>query len=103
GESCPGLGFGGNGCEAFRWTAGGGMQGLGDLPGGAFKSRAFAVSADGSVIVGSGATSAGFEAFRWTAGEMVSIGDLPGGAVNSTATGISADGSAVAGWGTDAA
>jgi uncharacterized membrane protein len=42
----------GNGLEAFRWTAEGGTQGLGDLPGGAFQSWAFALSADGRVIAG---------------------------------------------------
>jgi len=42
----------GQGGEAFRWTADGGMQPLGDLPGGAFQSWAYACSADGNVIVG---------------------------------------------------
>ena len=40
--------------EAFRWTSGGGMVGLGDLPGGSSASFATGVSADGSVIVGMG-------------------------------------------------
>ena len=38
--------------EAFRWTSGGGMVGLGDLPGGNYQSGASGVSADGSVVVG---------------------------------------------------
>ena len=38
--------------EAFRWTSGGGMVGLGELPGGSFTSDAFSTSADGSVVVG---------------------------------------------------
>ncbi len=38
------------GSEAFRWTQAGGMVGLGDLPGGTFGSKAFFVSADGSVV-----------------------------------------------------
>lgn len=42
----------GQGGEAFRWTASGGMQPLGDLPGGAFQSWAYACSSDGNVIVG---------------------------------------------------
>jgi uncharacterized membrane protein len=42
------------------------MVGLGDLPGGAVLGDALAVSADGSVIVGSGETAAGAEAFVWT-------------------------------------
>jgi probable HAF family extracellular repeat protein len=41
-----------SGAEAFRWTSGGGMVGLGDLPGGGFESTAEAVSADGSTVVG---------------------------------------------------
>src|SRR5215831_10180585 len=43
---------------------------LGDLPGGAFESRATGISANGSTVVGasrSGAHSGAYEAFRWTA------------------------------------
>ena len=39
--------------EGFCWTATGGMQGIGFLPGGSF-SVALGVSADGSVVVGEG-------------------------------------------------
>jgi probable HAF family extracellular repeat protein len=49
------------GYEAFRWTQGTGMIGLGSLPGG-FVSAATGVSADGSVIVG---YSVGGEVFVW--------------------------------------
>ncbi len=35
--------------EAFRWMQAGGMVGLRDLPDGTFGSKAFFVSADGSV------------------------------------------------------
>ncbi len=38
--------------QAFRWTEEAGMAGLGDLPGDPFFSRALAVSADGSIVVG---------------------------------------------------
>lgn len=91
---------GGSSSQAFRWTSGGGMVGLGDLPGGYFYSRADAVSADGSTVVGAsnsgGATTD--EAFRWTSsGGMVGLGDLPGGLVGSQAQGVSADGSVVVG------
>jgi probable HAF family extracellular repeat protein len=41
-----------NANEAFRWTQAGGMQPLGDLPGGIYESRGYAVSADGSKVVG---------------------------------------------------
>jgi hypothetical protein len=62
------------GHEAFRWENGV-MTGLGDLPGGVFFSQAFAASADGSVVVGSGRPEGCFdedgsscgEAFIWDA------------------------------------
>jgi probable HAF family extracellular repeat protein len=84
--------------EAFRWTNGEGMVGLGDLPGGSFFSTADGVSADGSVVVGKGSTANGSEAFRWTAnGGIVGLGNLPGGARSSAATDVSHDGSIVIG------
>jgi probable HAF family extracellular repeat protein len=85
--------------EAFRWTAAGGMVGLGDLPGGIFSSRAEAVSGDGSAVVGFSYSANGVEAFRWTtaSGTMTPLGDLPGGAYNSQAHVVSADGNVVAG------
>ena len=43
--------------------------GLGDLPGGATASYPWAVSADGSVVVGHSQSGSGPEAFRWTATE----------------------------------
>jgi hypothetical protein len=42
------------------------FQGLGDLPGGRIGSDAYAVSADGSVIVGYSASPSGGEVTRWT-------------------------------------
>lgn len=75
------------------------FQGLGDLPGGTFDSRGYAVSADGSTAVGVSAGSG--EAFRWTsAAGMSGLGDLDGGAVSSSASGVSGDGSVVVGHGT---
>ncbi len=41
------------------------MRNLGDLPGGAVRSVANDVNADGTYVVGRGATSFGFEAFSW--------------------------------------
>ena len=38
--------------QAFRWTESGGMDGLGDLPGGDFDSSAKDTTADGSIVVG---------------------------------------------------
>lgn len=89
--------------EAFRWTAAGGMQGLGHLAGGlARRSDAYGVSADGSVIVGE-STSTGAptlaEAFRWTSTDgLQPLGFLPGGIGYSRAQGVSANGETVAGW-----
>jgi len=85
------------GTETFRWTADGGMVGLGDLPGGIFDSSARGISADGLVVVGVSAYSASAqEAFRWTVGGgMVGLGYLPGGSVTSVATSASGDGSVV--------
>lgn len=84
----------------FRWTAQTGMVDMGTL-GGNSHSFAFAVSADGSTVVGG--TGPGIElpepmrAFRWTAQTgMVSLGTLPGHD-NSYALGVSADGSVVVG------
>ena len=53
------------GTEAFRWTVETGMVGLGDLPGGNFFSRAFAVSGDGSIVIGLSESELGQEAFIW--------------------------------------
>jgi probable HAF family extracellular repeat protein len=88
--------------RAFRWTASGGMQSLGTLPGGCC-SAAYDVSADGSVVVG-GSYNAAWQgrAFRWTAaGGMQNLGTLGGS--ESEAYGVSADGSVVVGWAQNAA
>ena len=82
-----------------------GLEGLGDLVGGSFRSRAYAVSSDGSVVVGhseiagdSCSTLCMSEAFRWTeAGGMVGLHDLAGDTVTSKAYGVSSDGSVVVG------
>ena len=74
------------------------FQGLGDLPGLTFASRATAVSADGRVVVGQADIGSDFdEAFRWEAGVMTGLGDLPGGDFFSEATAVSADGGVVVG------
>jgi len=88
--------------EAFRWTEGSGMTGLGHLPGSTLQSSyAWAVSADGSVVVGQSYVSAGYQAFRWTAAAgMTGLPLLPG--KDSTgAAGVSADGSVVVGFAYD--
>src|SRR5687768_766202 len=69
------------------------FQGLGHLPG-ETSSRAFAVSADGSIVTGNSSS----RAFRWTAETgMVPLLNPGGTAVVGTPRGISADGSVVVG------
>jgi probable HAF family extracellular repeat protein len=89
--------------RAFRWTPASGMQSLGVLPTGTY-SRAYGVSADGTVIVGTSTINSGngSEAFRWTAqGGMQGLGDLAGGIVASEGYAISRDGNTVVGMGYD--
>ncbi len=86
------------GRQAFRWTIGGGMEGLGQLPDGGSRSVAYAVSADGSTVVGRGRNASDAEeAFVWTYGDgMKGIGNTPQ-EIQSRASGVSADGSTVVG------
>lgn len=71
------------------------FQGLG-IPYGD-NSQAYAVSADGSVVVG----ASGGQAYRWSrTGVFQLLGDLPGGILGSIAYGVSGDGSVVVGYGT---
>ena len=105
----------GNGqLQAFRWTEAGGMTGLGFMdPGNPnHVSRAVAVSADGSVVVGQGTFNGGQnEPFRWTSATgMRSITELlTQGGVDLTGwnlaqpTGLSASGLTVVGDGFDPA
>lgn len=100
--------------RAFRWTATGGMQNLGVLAGD-HASRASAVSADGSVVVGTseqvvdplsaqpGAQQVAHrQAFRWTAtGGMQALGYLAGD-TQSVANAVSGDGRVVVGASTTA-
>ena len=83
------------------------MLGLGDLTGGLFSSRARAASSDGSVVVGTGTSALGNEAFVWEADTgMRSIASVLqergldlGGWRLTEANGISADGRIVVGTG----
>src|SRR5690606_12621677 len=79
-----------------------GMQGLGDLPGGAFGSEAWkGVSNDGSMVAGNGhtGTGSGEEGFRWVEGMgMEGLGLLPGTSLSGIiAFDMSGDGSVIVG------
>ncbi len=77
------------------------FQGLGDLSGGNFYSKAYGISADGRVIVGESKSALGepFEAFRWENDVMSSL-TAPGDPFfASSAYAVSADGSVVVGLG----
>jgi len=97
--------------QAFRWTATGGMVGLGFLPGDT-QAQWLGVSADGSVVVGDSINSAqplSFHPFIWDAAHgMRSLQQvLTNDGLNLTgwtlvnAYEISADGSTIVGDGTD--
>src|SRR5690606_20429255 len=67
GSVIVGYSFGFRDMQAVRWTEHGGIESLGELPGGALLSEATAVSADGSIIVGYAWDLGGMShAFRWT-------------------------------------
>ncbi len=87
---------------ATRSASGAAFIPLGDLPDGIFRSEAFALSSDGTTVVGSGHSIAGQEAFTWTAsGGFEGIGNVPGQLDFGTrALGVSGDGRVVAGYGT---
>ncbi|MBI1189336.1 MAG: hypothetical protein GC200_01460 [Tepidisphaera sp.] len=88
--------------HGFRWTAQGGMQDLGALPG-AMSSGANAISADGAVIVGwsslSG-TALGAHAVKWVGGGAAQDLGLPGEFQGATAYVITPNGQVIAGTGT---
>jgi probable HAF family extracellular repeat protein len=76
------------------------FMGLGDIPSGFQEVTAYGVSADGSVVVGSGEGPYADQAFRWTLeGGTEGLGFLPGGDV-SKALAVSADGRVVVGYST---
>lgn len=89
--------------QAFRWTASEGLVPIDPLPGNREVFRAYAISGDGTTIVGEGAgvvtgpNSA--EGFVFTADTgTVGVGDLAGGDDFSVARGVSADGTTVVGY-----
>lgn len=95
---------GGSIAGAFRWTAETGLVYLGSLPGtpAGTRSVAFAVSHDGSVIVGEAENAEGrLRAFRWTAStgmeDLGLLGPVTGGSPASWARAVSGDGSVIVG------
>ncbi len=90
--------------EAFRWTRAGGMEFLGEVPGGEHRPNALGVNADGSVVVGydsAGPTGYNWQAWRWTANTgMVGMGYIGGSDPTydfSNCYDVSADGTVIVG------
>ena len=89
-------GSGGNGQMSFTWTSGGGIQGIGYGYAGHGES-AKSLTNDGSVIVGSAASSPNVLAYRWTpGGGFQTLASQSGFSISST--GVSADGNTVVGF-----
>lgn len=95
--------------EAFSWTQATGLVGLGDFDGGTSYSYAWDPSGDGSIIVGTGRSALGDEAFIWDSAHgmrnlrdvLISdygVTDLSDWTL-TTARGISADGQTIVGDG----
>lgn len=78
------------------------FTGLGDLPGGLFRSHAASVADEALVVVGWSDSALGNEAFRWEDGVMTGLGDFTPGSADSYASDVSADGQVVVGSGVSA-
>lgn len=80
------------------------FAGVGDLAGGAFASAAFAVSSDGSSVVGESESASGTQAFRWTsAGGIAALPFLSAASPFASARAVSGNGAVVVGSSHDAA
>jgi hypothetical protein len=85
--------------EPIRWTQKSGMVGLGDVPGGIHYGLGWAISADGTTIVGDAIGDVGQDAFRWSqATGLVNLEMLETGVADSTAQDVSGDGSIIVGY-----
>jgi probable HAF family extracellular repeat protein len=83
--------------QGYRWMPSTGYVGVGYLPG-ANNSEAYAISADGNVVVGgSGLDYKTEQAFRWNSAGIVGLGTLDGNS-HSTAHAVNTDGSVIVGW-----
>jgi len=96
GNTIVGNSFSGIGYRAFRWRTIGGIESLGQLPGG-FNSSALGVSADGSVAAGVSDSPIGNRAFRWTSGGGMQNLGIVSGSGASYGWAINADGSVIVG------
>jgi uncharacterized membrane protein len=101
GTTIIGSGFVSGGApHAWRWTAAGGLQLLGEFPNTVSpQSYPAAISVDGSVIVGRATFGPNLETrpFRWTAATgLQNLGAFPGATMN-WASGVSGDGALVVG------
>jgi probable HAF family extracellular repeat protein len=88
------------GTEAFRWTPGGGIVGLGFLSASNPFSEATGISSGGAVVVGNSHNGSGERAFRWTSGSgLVTLGTFSCSSCDPTtgANGVSGDGLVVVG------
>ncbi|MBI5864692.1 MAG: hypothetical protein HZB38_09315 [Planctomycetes bacterium] len=91
GQVVAGYSYNGTG---FRWTAGEGM-----VPIGGWGTAAWAISADGTAIVGTHAPNGHTQPYRWTVETgIVSLG-RPAGFIDALGLDVSADGSIVVGRG----
>jgi probable HAF family extracellular repeat protein len=100
GQFVTGYGYNGSTEEAFRWSEGTGMVGLGFLSGVPSLQRSFghAVSNGGFYVVGQSILPV--QAFRWYyTGSMTGMGDLSGGHFESGAYDISPIGDVIVGYG----
>ena len=74
------------------------FSGLGDLTGSDFYSFGYALSGNGTTVVGDSHSANGTEAFRWN-GSLTGLGDFTGGIFESSARGTNSDGTTVVGYG----
>jgi uncharacterized membrane protein len=97
GTAVGGVSYSDLGQESFRWTSGGGIQGLGRPSGvtGAVTSGVFGVSADGATIVGFALDDSSVQlATRWTASGYELLPRLPADPQAPVAQCVALDGTA---------
>jgi hypothetical protein len=99
-----------DGVGPYAWTEAEGMVGLGDLPGSSGGSVPWATTGHGRIVVGSGETDLGPEAFVWSAPTgmrrlqdaiEIDLGLDLGAWTLTVASKVSPDGRFVVGWGTN--